>query len=174
MRNKGKKIGFLDRYKNDQEFIDKVAAIIETEPFQRLKQAIHHHDTIFDHTLRVTYKAYRIGKRWKANEMELLRSALFHDLYFHDWRDREYLFNHGWTHPKIALRNAEEHYGPLTEREANAISSHMWPFNVTNPPRFKEAFIVALADKLVATTEVLLMFANPIRSFTGKNPDRGK
>jgi hypothetical protein len=49
----------------------------------------------------------------------------------------------------------------------------MWPFNFTNPPRYKEAFIVALADKWVATAEVLLMFLNPIRSFTGKESRKG-
>ncbi len=173
MKSKENKPGLLDRYKTDPEFLEKVSETIATEQFQRLKKSIHHHDSVYDHTLRVTYKAYKMGKRWKANEKELLRSALFHDLYFHDWREREYLFNHGWSHPKIALKNAQEHFGPLTEREVNAISGHMWPFNFTNPPRYKEAFIVALADKWVATAEVLLMFLNPIRSFTGKESRKG-
>lgn len=157
----------LNRYRKDSVFMEKIEPIISSEPFLRLKETKHHNDSIYDHTLRVTYKAYRTGKLLKADEAALLRGALFHDLYFHNWRDKEYIFNHGWTHPVIALKNARELYPPVTEKEANIISSHMWPFNVKNPPRSKEALIVAFADKWVATGEVILMFLGPLFRFPG-------
>jgi len=153
----------LDAYQNDAGFMERVRPIIETEAFQSLKKAQHHNDSVFQHTLRVAYKAYTIGSRHTVNMEALLRGALFHDLYFHDWREKEHLLNHGWTHPFIALENAKRHFGPVNELEANIISSHMWPFNVFNPPRSKEALIVALSDKLVATVEVILMFYNILR-----------
>jgi len=153
----------LNRYLKDDLYLQKIEPIISTEPFQRLRETKHHNDSIYDHTLRVAYKAYRLGRLFKAREEELLRGALFHDLYFHNWRDKEYIINHGWVHPKIALKNARELYPPVTEREANIISSHMWPFNFTNPPRYKEALIVAFSDKWVATGEVILMFLDTIK-----------
>lgn len=156
----------LDAYKHDDEYMRAVAPIIGTEAFQRLKKSQHHNDSVYDHTLRVAYRAWRLGRAWKADEASLLRGALFHDLYFHDWREPEHIVNHGWTHPFIALDNARKHFGPVSELEANIISSHMWPFNPRNPPRSKEALIVALADKSVASGEVVLMFFNFIaRSF---------
>ncbi len=150
----------LDRYLEDSAFMAKVAPIIATEAFQRLKLTQHHNDSVYDHTLRVAYQAWRMGKRWKADEEPLLRGALFHDLYFHDWREKEHIINHGWTHPYIALGNAKKHFSPVSAHEANIISSHMWPFNIKNPPKSREALILSLADKMVASGEVVLMFLN--------------
>ena len=151
----------------DEAFLALVAPIVETEAFGRLKLTQHHNDSVYSHTMRVAYRAYRIGRRWGADEKALIRGALFHDLYFHDWREKEHILNHGWTHPFIALENAKRHFPPLTDHEANIISSHMWPFNIANPPRSKEALIVSLSDKIVASAEVVLMFFNFVRRTVG-------
>ena len=150
----------LDSYLNDERFLSLVKPYVESEAFQRLKRTQHHNDSVYSHTLRVAYRAYRIGLATGADEKALIRGALFHDLYFHDWREKEHILNHGWTHPFIALDNARKHFPPLTDHEANIISSHMWPFNLTNPPKSREALIVSLSDKLVASVEVVLMFWN--------------
>jgi len=149
----------LNEYLNDHEFLVKVGPVIQTPAFKKLDETEHHHSTIYVHILRVTYLAYRLGNTLGADELSLLRGALFHDLYFHDWRDKEYIFNHGWTHPRIALENARRYFPPISEKEANIISSHMWPFNFLNPPRSKEALILSLADKIVASAEITLMIA---------------
>jgi uncharacterized protein len=153
----------LDRYLQDPEFMARISAVAGSEPFQRLRKSQHHNDSVYDHTLRVAYQAWRMGKRWKADEEPLLRGALFHDLYFHDWREKEHIINHGWTHPYIALENARKYFSPVSEHEANIITSHMWPFNIANPPGSKEAFILSIADKIVASGEVVLMFMNFLR-----------
>jgi uncharacterized protein len=153
----------LDRYLDDAGYMEKIAPYISNPAFLRLKQTQHHHDSVYNHTLRVAYRAYRIGARFKVDEAALLRGALFHDLYFHDWRDKEHILNHGWTHPVIALENAREHFQPVSEHEANIISSHMWPLNLTNPPRSREAIILAISDRQVATVEVVYMFFNFVR-----------
>jgi uncharacterized protein len=153
----------LDKYLQDPGFMAKVDPVIGTEAFQRLKQSQHHNDSVYDHTLRVAYKAWTMGKRWNADEEALLRGALFHDLYFHDWREKEHIINHGWTHPYIALENAKRHFPPVSDHESNIITSHMWPLNIGNPPRSREAVILSLADKFVASGEVVLMFLNFIK-----------
>lgn len=150
----------LDAYLADAEFIGLVAPVEQTDAFRKLKLTQHHNDSVYNHTLRVAYKAWRMGRKWHADETALLRGALFHDLYFHDWREPEHIINHGWTHPYIALENARKHFSPVSDSEAHIISSHMWPFNFKNPPKTKEAIILALADKWVATGEVIIMFFN--------------
>lgn len=150
----------LDSYKNDEAFMMLVAPYIEKEAFVRLKETQHHNDSVYSHTLRVAYRAYRIGLAVSANQQALIRGALFHDLYFHDWREKKYILNHGWVHPRIALENARLYFSPLSDHEANIISSHMWPFNIRNLPRSREALIVSLSDKMVASVEVIIMFWN--------------
>ncbi|HAP42543.1 MAG: hypothetical protein A2087_13900 [Spirochaetes bacterium GWD1_61_31] len=165
----------MDKYLKDAEFLAKIEPYIKRPEFQRLKNSQHHNDSVYSHTLRVAYKAWRVGKHFSQHPDELLRAALFHDLYFHDWREKEFIICHGWVHPVIALKNARELFGPITEREANAISSHMWPFNFTNPPRFREALIVTFSDRSVATGEVVVMFFNWIkRLVTGQKRDLKK
>ncbi|GAB1433614.1 hypothetical protein MASR2M29_22400 [Spirochaetota bacterium] len=165
----------LDQYLKDPDFLDKTRDIRKSTYFLKLKEAQHHNDSVYNHTLRVAYTAFKLGRRYRVNIDALLRGALFHDLYFHDWRDKNHLFNHGWTHPYIALENAKKYFSPISELEANIISSHMWPFNFKNPPRSKEALIVALSDKMVATTEVVIMFYNfvtrPLRKNKSQKPD---
>jgi len=160
-----------DRYLKDARFLELVEPYVSTPEFQSLKNSKHHIDSIFNHTLRVAYKAYRLGKVFKASEIELLRGALFHDLYFHDWRDEEFLYNHGWTHPGIALGNARKLFGPLTSREEDIIATHMWPFNFRSFPSYKESFIVTFSDKWVATGEIMLMVVDFFKCIlTGKKP----
>ena len=56
-------------------------------------------------------------------------------------------------HPKIAKQNAITYFG-VNEKEQNIIESHMFPIsNVA--PKSKEAWLVTLSDKLVATFEGL-------------------
>lgn len=147
----------LDGYEKDEDFLRKARPIVDTDHFRRLDEKEHHHSTVYVHILRVAYLAYRLGRRWKADEESLLKGALLHDFYFHDWRDPEHIINHGWMHPRIALENARSYFPPISDKVANMISSHMWPFNFLNPPRSKEALILSLSDKLVASAEILMM-----------------
>ena len=55
------------------------------------------------------------------------------------------------NHPLIAKKNAIKYFG-VNEKEQNIIESHMFPIsNVV--PKYKEAWLVTLSDKLVATLE---------------------
>ncbi len=149
-----------DKYEKDAEFLEKARFITDTPEFQGMKATQHHNDSIFNHTLRVAYLAYRLGHKTGANESELLRGALLHDFYLYNWRDKDRIVSHGWMHPRIALENARRLFSPITEREENIIFSHMWPFNPRTLPRFKESLIVSFSDKAVATGEIIVMFFN--------------
>ena len=54
-------------------------------------------------------------------------------------------------HPYIAYENSSKYYN-LSEIEKDAIISHMFPWNL-KMPKYKEGWIVTIADKLVATKE---------------------
>ena len=57
------------------------------------------------------------------------------------------------THQQL-LRNAKEDFD-LNPIEENMIARHMFPLTPI-PPRYKEAWILCLADKYCATVETLL------------------
>jgi len=87
-----------------------------------------------------------------VNQRELIRGALLHDYYLYDWHVSEGRKNwHGYRHPGIALKNAQQDV-ELTMRERNIIQRHMFPLTPV-PPKYKEAWIVCLADKLCALRE---------------------
>jgi hypothetical protein len=54
------------------------------------------------------------------------------------------------------MKKAQEDFD-LTEKERNIIRGHMWPLTLVHPPKSKEAILVCLADKDIATRE----FARP-------------
>ena len=86
------------------------------------------------------------------------RAGLLHDLYLYDPRDKtQYQGNQCFAHPVAALKNAWALCGSLTPMEENIIVSHMWPL-AKKMPRYKEALVVNLADKLCATAEVCRIY----------------
>lgn len=89
-----------------------------------------------------------------VDRASLLRGALLHDYFLYDWHvpDPSHRL-HGFTHPRCALRRAEEDFD-LTERERIIIARHMFPL-VPVPPTCREAWIVCLADKYCALVETV-------------------
>ena len=59
---------------------------------------------------------------------------------------------HGFTHPSIALNNANAAFS-LDDKVKNIIVSHMWPVTLFDLPASKEAWIVTFADKICAFEE---------------------
>lgn len=125
-----------------------------------------HHGTIscLDHSLAVSYLAYRLAKRLNLNEHSVARAGLLHDFYLYDWhikKNRKGL--HGFTHAKTSLANADHRF-QLNPMERDIIKSHMWPMNPTLP-RYRESFLVCLVDKLLALAETIkLINAKPVQA----------
>lgn len=126
---------------------------------KRMKKYRQHRNTdTYSHCYHVTLKSIWIIRRTglSADIEAVIRGAMLHDFYLYDataagtisWR-------HGWTHPEKALANAEKIFC-LSTIEKNIIYSHMWPMNITHIPKFREAVIVNIADKMCAVEEIFL------------------
>lgn len=137
------------------------AAQLERQGRLGLTRGFVQHGTVsvYDHVTAVARASLgaadalgRVGLR--VDRASLLRGALLHDYFLYDWHDPEPWHNwHGFKHPYFALKNAEEDFD-LTPRERNIIVRHMFPL-VPIPPTCREAWIVCLADKWVATRETV-------------------
>ena len=98
------------------------------------------------------YLAHKFG--WDVDEEALVRGAMLHDYYLYNTADMTMTdYQHGTTHPQLALDNAQKRFR-LTPKEKNIIRSHMWPLTFTHVPKSKEAFLVSLADKYCAVREM--------------------
>ena len=139
-------------------FRDTLREILKKTRLSEMKQYLSHSDiTAYTHSVKVAYTAYRfaIEKGITCDLRALVRGGLLHDYYLYDWHDPNKGFRwHGFKHHRFALRNAERDL-PLTRRERNIIHSHMFPLTFWALPRCIEAWLVTLADKVVASEETV-------------------
>ena len=117
---------------------------------------MHRGSNCYEHSFKVAKKAIKHAIRKKnINYESVLLGAILHDYYLYDWRvDRSKLKGHGKNHPKIAINNAIKDFGINKEVE-HIIRSHMWPLNMKDFPKSREARIVSLSDKAVTIGESL-------------------
>lgn len=116
----------------------------------------HGNVTVFEHSVNVAEISIAFAEKLPitVNEESLIKGALLHDYFLYDWHYKEQSPGlHGFKHPYIALKNAEEDYD-LNDIEKNIILRHMFPL-VPIPPRYKEAWIVCVADKYCAFGETV-------------------
>lgn len=151
--------------------LEQLAGDILSHPkFQQLRGFVHHgaENSVYDHSVSVAEAAYSIARRMRLSADEtasVVRAALLHDFFGYDWhgdRFRRYLQHfsglrrlarmHAFVHGHIAADRARVCFG-LTERECEAIARHMFPLSAM--PRTRVAWIITLADKLVASREML-------------------
>ena len=146
---------------DDREFLAIAEEVIGKARYDEMKQYVSHSDiTVYQHCIKVARTAYDLAVRYgiPCNRRALVRGALLHDYYLYDWHDPNKGFRwHGFKHHRFALRNAERDF-LLSKRERNIIRTHMFPLTFWNVPRCREAWLVTLADKIVATEETLLKY----------------
>ncbi len=143
----------------EEEYNSMIADLWQTEEVQKMATCFQHVSavTCLDHCLMVSYFSYCFCRffGWKAKEAA--RAGLLHDCYLYDWRRRDsHQGHHAFLHPQIACANAER-ISPLTELEKDIILKHMWPLTLTFP-KYKESYVVTLADKICATIELLHLY----------------
>lgn len=130
----------------------------DTADALRMRQYIQHGCvTTYEHCMRVAAISFWLNRRLNlgCDEASLVRGAFLHDFYLYDWhKPHPEAGLHGFSHPAIALANAEQRY-TLNDRERNVIRSHMWPLTLLTPPRCREAAVVCVADKMSSATETL-------------------
>ena len=137
---------------------DTANQLLSTSRFHMTKEFIQHGNiTVYSHCYSVAVMSIKISNVLgiKVDKAALVRGALLHDYFLYDWHDNEDGRHnlHGFTHPGIALRNAQEDF-ELSKKECDIIKHHMFPL-VPVPPQCREAWIVCLADKICATKETL-------------------
>lgn len=148
----------------DQEFIDVIQELLDSDAVQQLKKFQHHkHGTRFDHSLYVSYRSYQMAKQLGCDAVAAARGGLLHDLFFYDWRDKDP--ERGWhvtEHPRRALEEASRLFD-LTEKEQDIIVKHMWPLSPWMP-KYRESFIVSMMDKYCAVMEGLVLGQRKLRT----------
>ena len=147
-----------------EEYHRLVLPLLLSETVQRMHEHAHHGSlSCFEHSVFVSYIAFRIARRMGLDAYSVARAGLLHDLYLYNpavMGMRQCFF-----HPLAAFENAKNLCPDLSEKEGNAIRSHMFPLSKERP-RSKEALAVNLADKFCTTVEALRIFNHlPIRSY---------
>lgn len=141
----------------DKRYMECVYDIINSAPFERMNNFIQHGTTTtMEHCLSVSYISYKICKYYKFDYISAARGGLLHDLFLYDWHTHKKETGnrfHGFTHPVVALHNAERYYD-LNDVEKDIIKKHMWPLTIV-PPKTKEGFVVMYADKYCGLKETV-------------------
>ena len=136
----------------DEKYLSIVKDILENDEFNKIKNIEHHGISRYEHSLKVSYKAYQFALKYNLNYIEVARGGLLHDFFLSDDKrtSKERIIS-TFVHPKKALKKSKEEF-KLTDLEANIIKSHMFPINIYLP-KHKESWLVSLVDKKIGTNE---------------------
>ncbi len=141
-------------YENEQ-YINLVKNILENEEFLKRKKYKHHGDkTVYEHSLEVSFLAYRISKKLGLDYIDTAIGGLLHDFYFEDWheakKEKNIFKKHGFVHSKQALENSKKFFPQYIDfKTQDIILRHMFPLNIV-PPKYLESRIVSISDKIVS------------------------
>ena len=142
---------------NDRElFYRELNKLILDPKINRLSNFPQHNGSnTLAHCVQVAKRSFELAEilGWDIDEKELARGAMLHDYYQYNIKEEGLTaYRHGTSHPQIAMQKADKDFH-LTEKEKNIIRGHMWPLTLAHPPKSKEAVLVSLADKEIATME---------------------
>lgn len=145
----------VESSKESKEYFEFVKDLLDNEVVGEMKKFRHHYSTTcYQHCLNVSYYNYIVCKKLGLNAKAAARAGMLHDLFLYDWRDeprKKGELPHGFSHPKIALENAKEHF-ELDKLEEDMIVKHMWPLTV-KLPRYAESYVIVMIDKYAAMLE---------------------
>ena len=142
----------------EREYAACVADLLNSDEVLWMKNIRHHHFvTCYEHSLFVSYVSYSLARHWNIDVREAARAGLLHDLFLSDPKDKtQYEGNQCFAHPVAALKNASR-LTELSDAEADAIVTHMWPL-AKKMPRYKVSYVVNVADKLCAVIEGVYLY----------------
>ena len=131
--------------------------ILSSKNMQLEKTFIQHGGlSCYNHSLFVAYMSLLIAKKLKlnVNVRSLIRGALLHDYFLYDWHlSSPHNRRHAFAHPHRAYENAKLDF-MISEIEKDIIVKHMFPLTLKFP-RYKESYIVMMADKYCAVYETI-------------------
>ena len=137
-----------------QAYLACVGELLRTPQVQAMRELRHHPGvSCYEHSVFVSYTAFRLAEKWGADSRAAARAGLLHDLYLYDSKDKSaHPGNQCFDHPRFAARNAAQ-VTKLSRKEENIILSHMWPLGGALP-RSLEAWLVDLVDTVCAGLEL--------------------
>lgn len=148
----------MNKIEQDIDYINLVGSVLYNDKFNEIKNIEHHGITRYDHSLKVSYYSYKLAKMLKLNYKVAARAGLLHDYFISEpnitFKEK---FISTFSHPKIALKTADECFG-VNEIEADIIKSHMFPFYI-NVPKYAESWIVNIVDKVIGAAEFCNKFS---------------
>ena len=149
-----------------QEYHELVKNILCNREFLKLSLYTHHQwTTRLMHSINVSYLSWFIARKLGCDEKAAARAGLLHDFCPYDFKAETPTGEHqAFYHPKAAADNSAAHFD-VTDRELDAILSHMFPLGPL--PRNKEAWIISFADKACAIAEGCIGQAEPDRHQSG-------
>ncbi|MBR1422021.1 MAG: HDIG domain-containing protein [Ruminococcus sp.] len=146
----------IEHSDDTKEYFEFVKDLIDDDVVNEMKKYRHHYSTTcYQHCLNVSYYNYLVCRKLGLDSRAAARAGLLHDLYLYDWREREKKRGdkpHGTSHPKVALKNAKEHF-EIDKREEDMIVKHMWPLTF-RPPKYAESYVIVCIDKYAAALEI--------------------
>ena len=145
----------------DDDYIDIVKHILNNEEFLKLKNYEHHGITRFDHSLKVSYQAYKFAKKHNMDYKSVAIGGLLHDFFDSENISMKEKFISTFTHPLKAEINSLEKFN-INSKEADIIRNHMFPLNLV-VPKYKESWLVSLYDKKVALSEFSVKFGYKLK-----------
>lgn len=148
--------------------------VLLNDEFQKRKYFMHHHNlTVWDHSILVSFKAFKIAKRLGADKRICAIAGLLHDFYTQAWLYSEELAQidegkylkeigirkplfkmHGFTHGRNAAENYVKFFPELENKKiTDSIKKHMFPMTIV-PPKYIEGYILTSVDKLNSIREL--------------------
>jgi len=139
---------------NDIIYSRLVNDILTNEDFCKLKYIEHHATNKYAHSIRISYRAYKIAKFLKLDSVAVARAGLLHDFAISkNGRTLKERAIETFIHPKKALEESKKRF-ELSDMEENITVSHMFPF-YTALPKYAESWLVDIVDKIIGSYEML-------------------
>lgn len=138
----------------DIEYLSLVEDILNHKEFEKTKNINHHGLNRYDHSVRVSYSAYKVAKFLRLKKEETARAGLLHDFFLVNNRKISVKEKLGTVvnHPKYAAAYSEKFF-KLNEVEKDIIKTHMFPISINLVPKYAESWIVNIMDNLVSIYE---------------------
>ena len=132
-------------------------SFLNDEKILKMKEiSMHRGSNCYIHSFKVARLAIKRALRHKRGDLYIiLMGSILHDYYLYDWRnERDKMKSHLSSHPYIAAQNALRDFN-ISEDVKKVIESHMWPVNISDFPKTKEARIISNADKAIYLKEIV-------------------
>ena len=140
-----------------QELEEIYQSFLHNEKILKMKEiSMHRGSNCYIHSFKVAKLAIKRALRHKKGDLYvILLGAILHDYYLYDWRvEKDKMKTHMSSHPYTAAKNAVRDFN-ISEKVIKVIESHMWPVNIAEFPKTKEARIISNADKTIYLREIV-------------------